>query len=106
MNRSDRYTIDGYSLEHVRNRNEPRVVDALRRLAPEQPGFCGCPLCLEDSYALALNSIGAHYVQRGSLILRKEPPAAEEIDGAVREAMARVTEHPKHGPGREADAGD
>ncbi len=89
------YEVNSYSMLQIRNRNELRVADAVRRILPDQKDFCGCRLCVEDVYAAALNSIPPQYIQQGSIVLSKQPPAAE-LDACVQEAFARVDEHPKH----------
>ncbi len=89
------YEVNSYSMLQIRNRNELRVADAVRRILPDQKDFCGCRLCVEDVYAAALNSIPSQYIQQGSIALSKQPAAAE-LDASVQEAFARVDEHPKH----------
>lgn len=96
---SSKYVINGYSLANIRNRHEVRVIDALRKLIPTHKTFCGCRLCVEDVYALALNTFLPHYVQRGAIILRREPPTEADFEAAVSEAMDRVSERPNHEPG-------
>lgn len=90
------YVINGHSLGNVRNRTEPRVIDAIRRALSGSNGFCGCQLCVEDVYAAALNVLPAHYVQSGSMLVRREGPRDEEIDSAVAKAIRRVQAHPNH----------
>ena len=89
------YQINGYSLEHVRNRNEPRVVEILREELPGAPKFCGCRICVEDAYAAALNAMTPQYAQVGSIILRKQP-TQDEMRQLVIGAIERVRSHPKH----------
>jgi len=93
---SSKYIINGYSLANIRNRHEVRVIDILRRLMPQHKTFCGCRLCVEDVYALALNAFPPHYVQRGAIVLRQQPPSEEDLERAVREAMDQVAERPNH----------
>jgi len=95
MTKPKAYIINGLSLEDIRNRNEPRVVQVLREELPNARNFCGCRLCVEDAYASAMNHITPHYSQTGSIVLRRDP-GDEEIRKQVVEALARVGAHPKH----------
>lgn len=92
----DRYQVYDISLEKVRNRQEARVVTAMRTLLPQAEDFCGCRLCVEDVYAIALNALPAHYVQSGSMVLRKEPPSVQDIERAVGDALDKVRVRPNH----------
>jgi len=89
------YQINDFSLEQIRNRNELRVVEFLRQELPKQEGFCGCRICLEDTYAAAMNSLAPQYAQVGSIILRKNPQE-DEVRNSVIKAIKRVHGHPKH----------
>jgi hypothetical protein len=95
MTKAIHYDIDGLSLVDIRNRNEPRVIQALREELPKVTGFCGCRLCVEDVYARAMNQITPHYVQTGSIVLQRQPPD-DEIRKTVVDALARVKDRPKH----------
>ena len=57
MDFEEKYQVNGVSLERVRNRNELRVVKAMRSMLPEQEGFCGCRVCIEDVYAATASNI-------------------------------------------------
>jgi len=92
----DRYEIYDLSLEKVRNRQEVRVIDSMRRLLPTAPDFCGCRLCVEDVYAIALNVLPAHYIQSGSMVLRREPPSDQDVERAVADALDKVRVRPNH----------
>ena len=89
------YQIDGFSLEQIRNRNELRVVELLRQELPKQDGFCGCRICVEDTYAAALNSLSPQYAQVGSIVLRKNL-VEDDVRETVVKAIERVHLHPKH----------
>jgi hypothetical protein len=92
----ERYQIGDFTLETVRNRQEMRVVTAMRDLLPTAEDFCGCRLCVEDVYAIALNSLPPHYVQSGALLLRKPPPSDDDIARAVQDALDKVRVRPNH----------
>ena len=92
----DLYSFEDYSMEHIRNRQEARVIAAMRDLLPDADDFCGCRLCVEDVYAIALNDLPAHYVQSGSLLIRRQPPTDEDIRRAVSDALDKVRVRPNH----------
>ena len=92
----DRYRFNDFSLDGIRNRQEARVVEAMRGLLPNQDDFCGCRLCVEDVYAMALNSLPAQYMQSGSLVIRKNPPTDEDVRRAVADALDTVRVRPNH----------
>jgi hypothetical protein len=92
----DTYSINGFSLASVRNRVESKVIAAMRARLPREQGFCGCRLCVEDLYAIALNSLPAHYVQSGSLVLQNTPPGPGNIERAVADALDEVKSRPNH----------
>lgn len=98
----ERYQFYDVSLEKVRNRQEPRVVAAMRDLLPKDSDFCGCRLCVEDVYAIALNNLPAHYIQSGALMLGKKPPTEGDVHRAVQDALDIVRVRPNHPD--EADA--
>ena len=90
------YNIKDFSLNHVRNRHEVIVLDIMRDRLSGETDFCGCKLCLEDVYAVALNALPAHYVQKASIILKKEPPSGADIARTVEDAIDRVKVRPNH----------
>jgi Late competence development protein ComFB len=92
----EQYRFNDFSLETIRNRQEARVADAMRELLPLADDFCGCRLCVEDVYAIALNELPAHYVQHGSFVLRKQLPSDEDVRRAVTDALDKVRVRPNH----------
>ncbi len=90
------YIINDISLNHVRNRHESIVLDFMREKLPAESDFCGCKLCLEDVYAVAMTSLPANYVQKSSIILKKEPPTDADIARTVEDAIDRVRVRPNH----------
>ncbi|MCK9240730.1 late competence development ComFB family protein [Desulfocurvus sp.] len=90
-----RYDIGDTSLFFIRNRNERRVIEAIPRILGEDPGFIPNTIDLQDIYALALNSLPPRYVQQGSIVLR-EPVRQDEIEDAVRSAVAQVRARPNY----------
>lgn len=90
------YRYNDFSLEHIRNRQESRVAEAMRDLLPSAKDFCGCRLCVEDVYAIALNELPAHYVQHGAWVLRKQPPTDDDVRRIVGDALDKVRVRPNH----------
>ena len=93
---NEKYIVNDYSLEHVRNRYEVEVLQMLRDKLPEEKDFCGCKICIEDVYALAMNALPSHYVQTSSIILKKGPPTETDISRTVVDAIDAVMVRPNH----------
>ena len=91
-----KYIVNENSLDHVRNRHEVIVLGFMRDKLPEETDFCGCKLCVEDVYAVAMNTLPAHYVQRSSIILKKGPPSDADIARTVEDAIDKVKVRPNH----------
>ncbi|NIP71643.1 MAG: late competence development ComFB family protein [Gammaproteobacteria bacterium] len=90
------YQFGEVALGTIRNRQEKRVIASMHEQAPSVEGFCGCRLCVEDVYAISLNSLPAHYVQAGSMVLQKTPPSEEDVRRAVADAFDKVRVRPNH----------
>jgi len=89
------YIYNTFHLEHIRNRNETRVIHLMQQRLAGMAGFCGCRVCVEDVYAGMMNSITPHYAQVGSVVL-KHQPAEETLLASLQEVVARVEKHPRH----------
>jgi len=94
--RDTRYRFNDFSLEGIRNRQEVRVADMMRTMLPEAEGFCGCRLCVEDVFALSLNSLPPHYVQSGSFLVRSTDPSEATLREVLQIALDRVGGRPNH----------
>lgn len=90
----ERFDVEGVDLSKVRNRNELRVVKAIRKVLGEPPVYTPDPKDVQDIYALALNALPPRYTQHGTIVLR-DPVRDEQILEAVRDAFIRVMEYPK-----------
>lgn len=96
----ERYTFEDVNLLFVRNKNEKRVIEAMRLILPaDYPNFTPNALDIQDIYALALNSLAPRYVQQGSIVLR-EPVKLDTIDAAVRDAIETVSRRPNYDSGK------
>ena len=96
MEAEKQYGVGEANLWRVRNRNEIRVVKAIKNALKNTNGFCGCQLCIEDIYAAAMNQIPAHYVQTGSIVLRTQGASDDEIEAVVGGALELVKQKPNH----------
>lgn len=80
--------------EGIVNKNEARVRRLLPQVLAEFEGYAPSIIDIQDIYALTLNTLPARYVQRYSFVIA-EKVTDETIMEAIREAAARVHEHPK-----------
>lgn len=92
--KEDAYSIDGTCFIGVRNRNELRVIKEIRRLLDSDDTLPLSCKGWQDVYALALNSLPPRYTQSGTIVLR-DPVHKDDINRAVREALAFVHAQPK-----------
>ncbi len=95
---SDKTVMD-HDLENVYNLNEGAVVEAIERIvaATADEILCKCKMCLEDIFALALNTLPAKYVQSyysthdvNKLVDKKE------VEKIVKETAKKVAKNPHH----------
>ncbi len=89
------YSINNFSLEHIRNKFEVLVIRLIKEFMPQFPDFDGCRTCIEDVYALSLSRIPATYVKNESLSFTEET-ADEDIGEIVKYAIYQVMNKPKH----------
>jgi len=89
------YNVEGFSLFHIRNRNELRVINMIKEVLPAFPEFDRCRICFEDVYALALSRVPAQYAQVGSIIIKNEI-TDDTIRDSVYEAFKAIIENPGH----------
>lgn len=92
----DKYIVNDYSLEHIRNRHETAVAEIMRDKLALEDDFCGCRICIEDVFALTLNVLPPHYVQTTSIILKKDRPSEQDVNRAVEDAIDKVKVRPNH----------
>lgn len=94
----ERYEFGDVNLLLVRNKNEKRVIEAMRRILPvEFAQYTPNALDIQDIYALALNGLAPRYIQQGSIVLR-EPVKLDEVADVVREAVQTVMNRPNYTP--------
>ena len=90
------YTINGISLENLRNRFEVIVIKLMKQFIPEFPKFDNCPVCIEDVYALALSRIPSVYTKDQNIVFEDDKMITENIEEIVKYAIYQVTSNPKH----------
>ncbi|MDF1593559.1 MAG: late competence development ComFB family protein [Desulfobacterales bacterium] len=95
MNLEALYTFGNTSLYNIRNRNELRVIKLLWEILSEHPDYSPEDLDIEDIYALTLNKLPAHYVQKGSIVLH-DPVDDTTIRDALRAAIQSVRQRPNY----------
>jgi len=93
------YRIAGHNLIDLGNYNELQVLQVLRDIYAGKNPPCDCPICIEDIYALSLNSLPPRYIQTTSLEAyesSKDFLPLKEIRKKVRAAVRKVSQAPKH----------
>ena len=61
------YNIEDCSVTDIFNYNELIVLKVIREILREDRSLCRCPICLEDLFALSMNSIPPRYIQITSI---------------------------------------
>jgi competence protein ComFB len=90
-------TVMGHDLENVYNLNEGAVVEAIERIIAADDSICKCKMCLEDVFALALNTLPAKYVQSYySTHDVNKLVDSKQIDKVVSETVKKVAKNPHH----------
>ncbi len=89
--------VQGINLDKIHNRNEKRVAKLMVEVLDQYySDFIFESLDIEDIYALTLNLIPSHYVQKGTIILQT-PISDFEIKSKIRDATERVLDNPTRG---------
>ncbi len=100
LNRSEiDYTVESHDLTYIFNYNERAILEILREIYASGKTMCRCALCVEDTYALALNTLPARYVQETRVGTYERSTTCipeSEIRAKVEEAVAKVTDNPNH----------
>ena len=93
------YEVNGVDLFHIVNFNEVMVLQAMREIYEANPEYCDCAICVEDAFALALNSLPPRYMQCTSLESYRQSDRyidETQVQAAVREAMKKINKNPRH----------
>ncbi len=93
------YAVAGHSLHEIVNFNEHLVLKALRQLYAADRSVCRCSICVEDTFALALNSLPPRYIQPTSVTAYQGSAhfvSEEQVRAKVAEAAATVKTRPNH----------
>jgi len=68
------FTIEDCSVGDIFNYNEIIVMNIIRDILRKDKSLCRCPICIEDLYALSLNSIPPRYIQITSIDKYRNSP--------------------------------
>lgn len=82
-------------LSRIINRNESRVIQAMKSILSEMEDWEPEALDIQDIYALSLNRLPPRYVQEGTIVFN-EPVRRDEVEKVVREAVRVVKESPNY----------
>ena len=94
------FSIEGYSLYDLCNIHEQQVLEAMRDIFAKTPPLCNCGICVEDIYALAMNSLPARYIQATRLdnyLRSKDFVSKATVRDKVLQAIEKVGKNPNHG---------
>ncbi len=90
--------LSDIDFSRVRNRNEKRVLNALKQLLTDRFDRTGMESLdakdIQDIYALALNRLPARYAQPGTIVVG-DPVRDEDAAQAVMDACEIVVNRPK-----------
>jgi competence protein ComFB len=93
------YRVEGHSLGEIFNFNEQAVLETMREIYESDPSLCKCSLCIEDIFALALNSLPPRYIQATSMTEYEASPdyiGNDEVREKVATAVEKVSKRPNH----------
>ena len=93
------YTVAGHSLIDIANYNEYLVLKLMREVYKKDDGLCSCSLCVEDIFALTLNSLSPRYIQVTSVRTYEESKyfiKEEEVRAKLMESVEKVRSNPTH----------
>ena len=91
-------SVKGYSLEGMYNANEAKVSKMMEKMFDSEKyiEICTCGICLEDIFAISLNSLPPQYRHSSTVCLAEGKNQEKEIEAAIIEAIEKVRENPKH----------
>lgn len=93
------YAVEGHTLYEIVNFNEYLVLEAMRDVYSRDPALCTCSICVEDVYALSLNSLPPRYIQATSTqtyTTSKHYVDLEKVKEVVLDAAGKVHKRPGH----------
>lgn len=96
MAKNEKYVINNYSLESVKNRHEDRVIKIMRSEIPKSKKFCGCSICLEDVYAMSLNSLTPRYQHTHTVVLDYKGEDEAALKKIIKAQIKDVQKNPNH----------
>ena len=93
------YVVAGHSLHDIVNNNAHLVLRVLRQIYASDKSLCQCPICVEDAFALALNSLPPRYIQPTSVQTYQGSAhfvSEEQVRARVADATSKVRNRPNH----------
>jgi hypothetical protein len=93
------YTIEDCSLGDIFNYNELLVIEIMRQIYQENDSFCRCPICIEDTFALSVNSLPTRYIQMSNVekyINSNNYVNEQMVRQKVLEAFRKIKNNPGH----------
>ncbi len=93
------YTIEECSVEDIVNYNEIIALKIIREILKENTSFCLCSICIEDAFALTMNTLPPRYIQITSS--QKYVNSKSFIDETMvwesaMKALEKVRKNPNH----------
>jgi competence protein ComFB len=93
------YTIEDCSVGDIINYSEIPAIKIIREILKENASFCRCSICIEDVFALTMNSLPPRYIQITSS--EKYINSQSFIDETTiwnnaMKALEKVRENPNH----------
>ena len=96
--RTNNGLVKEYSVKNMHNTNEARVYEMMEKIMEwtEHSEICSCSICLEDIYAITLNSLPPHYKHSLTVDMHRERILDKEITIEIVKAIEKVRKKPNH----------
>lgn len=93
------YQVAGHSLYSIVNFNEYMVLEIMRDIYEKDGTLCPCTICVEDTFALSLNTLPPRYIQVTSVrtyAMSNHFINEDDVREKVLDAVKKVKESPNH----------
>lgn len=91
---NDKYRIGSVDLSNIRNRNEVRVIAAIRETLIDMGREDVSEDVVQDIFAYAMNQLAPRYAQESTIVLR-EPVRKEQIQQVVAHSILHILQNPR-----------
>lgn len=91
---NQKYRIGSADLSSIRNRNEVRVIAAIREALVDMGREDVSETVIQDIFAFAMNQLTPRYAQESTIVLR-EPVRKEQIQQVVAHSLLHVLQNPR-----------